>query len=96
MNNLLPDASVYRKVTKGEGMMEAAKFKKARGMILQLARGKGLLHLLEFANIGRSKHKIRDEAKSMFRSQCHNTLISSRNFYYQRLLEMAMATCWRW
>lgn len=41
MNNLLPDASVYRKVTKGEGMMEAAKFKKARGMILQLARGKG-------------------------------------------------------
>lgn len=50
MNDLLSDASVYRKVTKGEGKMEAARFKKkARDVLLRSAKGKGLLHLLEEA-----------------------------------------------
>lgn len=30
MNDLLSDASIYRKVTKAEGKMEAVRFKKAR------------------------------------------------------------------
>lgn len=40
MNDLLSDASVYRKVTKGEGKMEAARFKKkARDVLLRSAKG---------------------------------------------------------
>lgn len=43
--------SVYRKVTRGEGKMEAARCKKkARDLLLQLIRGKRLLHLLKKAS----------------------------------------------
>ncbi|XP_069978475.1 uncharacterized protein [Penaeus vannamei] len=48
LNNLLSNGSVDRKVTIGNGTMEAARFKKkVRDLLLRSARGKGLLHLLE-------------------------------------------------
>lgn len=47
MNNLLFNATVYMKITKGERTMEAARFKeKAKNLLLHSARGKGSLHLL--------------------------------------------------
>lgn len=50
MNNLFFDASVYRKVTKGEGKMKAARSTEmARDSLLRSASGKRLFHLLEEA-----------------------------------------------